>query len=75
MPLWGSDFAVREHAGEPEVAARIRRLVNYIKEVCSDEIVEHFADVSLLVRYGENSGDSTHAEPHSGTPCHYQIFF
>jgi hypothetical protein len=25
--------------------------------------------------YGENSGDSMHAEPHFGTSCHYQIFF
>ena len=32
-------------------------------------------EVSLLVRYGENSGDSMHAEPHFGTSCHYQIFF
>ena len=24
----------------------------------------------LLFRYGENSGDSTHAEPHARTSCH-----
>jgi len=31
--------------------------------------------LSPLFRYGENSGDSTHAEPHARTSCHYQIFF
>ena len=30
---------------------------------------------SLVLRYGVNSGDSLHAEPHLRTPCHYQIFF
>jgi hypothetical protein len=25
--------------------------------------------------YGENSGDSMHAEPHFGTSCHHQMFF
>jgi hypothetical protein len=30
---------------------------------------------SPLFRYGENSGDSMHAEAHFGTSCHYQIFF
>src|SRR5580692_9603862 len=34
-----------------------------------------FASVSPFVRYGENSGDSKHAEPHFGTSCHHQIFF
>jgi hypothetical protein len=29
--------------------------------------------VLLLFRYGENSGDSRHAEPHARTSCHYQI--
>jgi len=27
---------------------------------------------SPLYRYGENSGDSMHAEPHLRTSCHYQ---
>jgi hypothetical protein len=27
----------------------------------------------LAFRYGENSGDSRHAEPHARTSCHYQI--
>ncbi len=27
--------------------------------------------LSLLFRYGENSGDSTHAQPHFYTSCHY----
>jgi hypothetical protein len=31
--------------------------------------------LSLLFRYGENSGDSTHAEPRFRTSCHYQILF
>jgi hypothetical protein len=30
---------------------------------------------SPLLRYGENSEDSTHAKPHCGTSCRYQIFF
>jgi len=33
------------------------------------------SSLSPLLRYGENSGDSMHAEPHFGTSCHYQIFF
>src|SRR5260370_31230008 len=36
---------------------------------------ESFGDASPHLRYGENSGDSMHAEPHLRTPCHYQIFF
>ena len=36
---------------------------------------EPIGAVSLLFRYGENSGDSTHAEAHFRTSCHYQIFF
>jgi glyoxylase-like metal-dependent hydrolase (beta-lactamase superfamily II) len=36
---------------------------------------EPIGAVSLLFRYGENSGDSTHAEPHFRTSGHYQIFF
>jgi len=36
---------------------------------------ESFGDTSPHLRYGENSGDSMHAEPHLRTPCHYQIFF
>jgi hypothetical protein len=28
--------------------------------------------LSPLYRYGENSGDSMHAEPHFRTSCHYQ---
>ena len=34
---------------------------------------EPIGALSLLFRYGENSGDSTHAEPHFRTSCHYQI--
>jgi hypothetical protein len=34
-----------------------------------------FASVSPFLRWGENSGDSMHAEPHFGTSCDYQIFF
>src|SRR6266852_2856138 len=32
-----------------------------------------WAALSPGLRYGENSGDSMHAEPHSRTSCHYQI--
>jgi len=33
------------------------------------------ATLSLLFRYGENSGDSAHAQPHFRISCHHQIFF
>jgi hypothetical protein len=36
---------------------------------------EQIRALSPLFRYGENSGDSTHAEAHFCTSCHYQIFF
>jgi len=31
--------------------------------------------LALFLRYGENSGDSMHAEPQLCTSCHHQIFF
>ena len=34
---------------------------------------ETIGALSLFSRYGENSGDSTHAEPHFPTSWHYQI--
>ena len=34
-----------------------------------------YLSLSPPLRYGENSGDSMHADPHFGTSCHYQIFF
>src|ERR1700686_4376907 len=43
--------------------------------LCLRDRREPIGAVSLLFRYGENSGDSTHAEPHFRTSCHYQIFF
>jgi mono/diheme cytochrome c family protein len=33
MPVWGPDFVAKEHMDEAQVAARIRRLVNYIESV------------------------------------------
>ncbi len=36
---------------------------------------EPIGALSLFFRYGENSGDSMHAEPHLCTSCHHQIFF
>ena len=36
-------------------------------------IVARRAAFSPGFRYGENSGDSRHAEPHARTSCHYQI--
>jgi len=46
--------------------------------VLADELYkrrEPIRALSLLFRYGENSGDSMHAQPHFCTSCHYQIFF
>src|SRR5208282_559890 len=34
-----------------------------------------WAALSPGFRYGENSGDSMHAEPHLHTSCHYQILW
>jgi hypothetical protein len=35
---------------------------------------ETIGTLSLVFRYGENSGDPTHAELHFSTSCYYQIF-
>ena len=37
--------------------------------------LEPIGALSLLFRYGENSGDSMHEEAHFLTWCHYQKFF
>ena len=55
LSVWDSDFAVREHVGEPEVAARIRQLVNYIKESVQMKkwnICRRFASRSLWGKFG-----------------------
>jgi hypothetical protein len=36
---------------------------------------EPIGELSLFFRHRENSGDSTHAEPHFRTSCHYQNIF
>jgi len=41
--------------------------------LCLRDRWEPIGAVSLLFRYGENSGDSPHAEPHARTSCHNQI--
>jgi len=37
--------------------------------------LEPVGALSLLFRYGENSGDSMHVEAHFRTSCHYQVLF
>jgi hypothetical protein len=42
-----------------------------LMNLCLGDRREPIGAVSLLFRYGENSGDSTHARPHFYTSCHY----
>jgi len=53
---------------QPNLRPRTEGLV-FIKRL------ELIGALSLLFRYGENSGDSMHVEAHFRTSCHYQMFF
>jgi hypothetical protein len=63
------------NAGELTRAAVCMDDTSPVEHLCLDDRREAIGAVSLLFRYGENSGDSTHAGPHGRTPCHYQVFF
>ena len=55
------------------LASAVPCKADVIRQPCP-RLVRDLCGFSPLLRYGENSGDSAHAEPHLSTTSHHQFF-